>query len=112
MRYALRIFTDAKLKSAYIARCHLRNHGTWLQAAPFDLGITETIRRMLKLQSITNDPLNRVAVIQFAEVFDEHPQIRVVMKLPTLDSQTQAEVQNAIKALARDLLKEATHLCL
>ena len=66
---------------------------------------------MLKLQSIINDPLNRVAIIRFTEVFDDHPQISVVMKLPTQDTQTQAEVQSAIKALARTLLGEATSLC-
>lgn len=66
---------------------------------------------MLKLQSISNDPLNRIAVIRFSEVFDDHPQISVAMRLPTLDTQTQAEVQGAIKALARTLLSEATNLC-
>lgn len=66
---------------------------------------------MLKLQSITNDPLNRIAMVRFTEVFDEHPQISVAMRLPTLDTQTQAEVQDAIKAFARTLLSEATNLC-
>ena len=42
---------------------------------------------MLKLQSITNDPLNRIAMVRFTEVFDEHPQISVAMRLPTLDTQ-------------------------
>jgi hypothetical protein len=67
---------------------------------------------MLKLQSIINDPLNRVAIIRFTELFDDHPRISVVMKLPTEDTQTQAEVQSAIKALARTLLGEATSLCI
>jgi hypothetical protein len=67
---------------------------------------------MLKLQSIINDPLNRVAIIRFTELFDDKPQISVVMKLPTQDTQTQAEVQSAIKSLARTLLGEATSLCI
>lgn len=67
---------------------------------------------MLKLQSITNDPINRMAVITFTDVFDPHPQISVTMKLPTADSQTQAEVQNAIKAMERRILGEASHLCI
>ncbi|HUO01385.1 MAG TPA: hypothetical protein VMU31_01300 [Rhizomicrobium sp.] len=67
---------------------------------------------MLKLQSITNDPLNRIAVIRFSEVFDSHPRISVEMQLPTLDTQTQAEVQSAIKKLAKALLNEATDLCI
>jgi hypothetical protein len=68
-------------------------------------------RAMLKLQSIVNDPINRIAVIRFTEVFDDHPQISVAMKLPTLDTQTQAEVQTAIKALAKAVLTEAISLC-
>lgn len=67
---------------------------------------------MLKVQSISNDPLNRTAVIRFSEVFDDHPLISVAMRLPTQDSQTQAEVQNAIKKLAKALLSEATSLCI
>jgi hypothetical protein len=66
---------------------------------------------MLKLQSIVNDPINRIAVIRFTEVFDEHPQISVAMNLPTLDTQTQAEVQIAIKAFAKAILTEAIRLC-
>lgn len=68
-------------------------------------------RAMLKLQSIVNDPINRIAVIRFTEVFDDHPQISVAMRLPTLDTQTQAEVQSAIKALAKVVLTEAINLC-
>jgi hypothetical protein len=68
-------------------------------------------RAMLKLQSIVNDPINRIAVIRFTEVFDDHPQISVAMKLPTLDTRTQAEVQTAIKALAKAVLTEAISLC-
>jgi hypothetical protein len=66
---------------------------------------------MLKLQSITNDPLNRVAVVRFTELFDDHPLISVAMKMPTLETQTQAEIQRAIKARAKAILSEATNLC-
>ena len=66
---------------------------------------------MLKLKSISNDPLNCIAVIRFAELLDDHPQIDVVMKLPTQETQTQAEVQQAIKSLARAVLFEASNLC-
>jgi hypothetical protein len=65
---------------------------------------------MLKLQSIVNDPINLTAIIRFTEVFDDYPQISVAMKLPTLDTQTQAEVQSAIKALAKAVLTEAISL--
>lgn len=66
---------------------------------------------MLKFQSITSDPLNHTAEVRFSEVLDDHPQIRVAMKLSTLDTQTQAEVQRAIKTLAKAILSEACNLC-
>jgi hypothetical protein len=66
---------------------------------------------MLKIQSISHDPLTQVAAIRFAEIFEEHPQISVLMTLSTLDSQTQAEVQIAIKAAAKKVLGEAADLC-
>jgi hypothetical protein len=68
-------------------------------------------RAMPKLQSIVNDPINLTAIICFTEVFDDHPQISVAMKLPTLDTQTHAEVQSAIKAMAKVVLAEAVGLC-
>lgn len=86
--------------------------GTAAPNCRFECGLTKNIPIMLKLQSITNDPLTHTAMIRFCEVFDDHPQVSVAMKLSTLDTQTQAEVQHAIKALARALLSEATSLCI
>ena len=65
----------------------------------------------LKVQAITNDALNRIAIIKFTDVLDEHPQIQAVIRLPLLDTQTLAEVHVAIKATARTILEEAISLC-
>jgi hypothetical protein len=65
----------------------------------------------LKVQAIINDALNRIAIIRFSDVLDEHPQLEAVIRLPLLETQTLSEVNTAIKATATIVLEEALILC-
>lgn len=65
----------------------------------------------LKVEAITNDPINRIAIIRFSDVLDEHPQLQAVLHIPLAETQTLAEVHAAVKATARQVLEEALRLC-
>jgi hypothetical protein len=65
----------------------------------------------LKIQAISNDSLNRVAVIKIVDVLDDHPRVEAMMKLPMSETQTEAQIHSAIKSMAKAILEEAAHLC-
>lgn len=75
--------------------------------APSDRGYTMP----LKVQAITNDPINRIAIIRFGDVLDEHPKLQAVFHVPFVETQTLADVHTEVKALARSVLEEAMRLC-
>jgi hypothetical protein len=65
----------------------------------------------LKVRSIANDSIAKIAVITFVDVLDERPLLSATINLATTESQTQAEINALVKSRIRDLLSEALHLC-
>jgi hypothetical protein len=65
----------------------------------------------LKIETISNDPLKQVVIVRIVDVLDDHPRVEAVMKMPTSDTQTQAQIHAAIKKLAGSILEEASRIC-
>lgn len=65
----------------------------------------------LKVRSIANDSIAKVAVVTFVDVLDERPLLSATINMSTAEHQTQAEINALIKSRIRDLLSEALQLC-
>ncbi len=63
----------------------------------------------LAVQSISTDPIRKIATVTLSSVLDALPQVTVTVKHVIAAEQTQAEIQAALRHEVRDLLQNAIH---
>ena len=63
----------------------------------------------LAIQSISTDPIRKIATVTLSSILDDLPQVTVTVKHWISAEQTQAEIQTALKHEVRELFRSAIH---
>lgn len=65
----------------------------------------------LKLSRISHDTVSKETVVTFADLFEPHPQVTVLIKVMSLPDHTEAQIETLVKSNTRDVLEAAAKRC-